>query len=140
LLNHFRTSVHVYLYTAIFLGVDLNRPGLRRRTLAMLAVLAVLTRLFLGTLGTTLTLAGGALLTCGLCMGLCIRLCGSAWQLTATGWKSAAPVLVLTLAGVVLAVLTALPAGTAMLLPLLFSGLIAGAGVLLLLWEPRLFP
>ena len=48
--------------------------------------------------------------------------------------------LALTLAGVVLAVLTALPAGTAMLLPLLFSGLIAGAGVLLLLWEPRLFP
>lgn len=128
------------LYTAIFLGVDLNRPGLRRRTMAILAVLAVLTRLFLGTLGTTLTLAGGALLTCGLCMGLCIRLCGSAWQLTAIGWKSALPVLALTLAGVVLAVLTALPAGSAMLLPLLFSGLIAGAGVLLLLWEPRLFP
>lgn len=128
------------LYTAIFLGIDLHRPGLRRRTMALLAILLVLTRLFLGTQGTTLTLAGGVLMTCALCLGLCIRLCGSAWQLTATGWKAVAPVLGLAVAGIVLAILTALPAGTAMLLPLLFSAIIAGVGILLLLWEQRLFP
>lgn len=128
------------LYTAIFLGVDLSRPGLRRRTMVLLALLAVLTRLFLGTQGQTLLLAGGMLLTCALGLGLCIRLCGSAWQLKGEGLKSAAPVLGMALAGVVLAVLTALPAGAAMVLPLAFSAVIAAVCMLLLLAEQQLFP
>ena len=128
------------LYTAIFLGVDLHRPGLRRRTLVLLALLTGLTRLFLGTQGHTLLLAGGVLLTCALCLGLCIRLCGSAWQLKGGSWRSAAPVLGMALSGIALAVLTALPAGMAMLLPLIFSAMIAAVCVLLLLAEQRLFP
>lgn len=128
------------LYTAIFLGVDLNRPGLRRRTMAILAALLALLRLFLGTQSGALLFSGGCLAASLLCLGLCIRLCGSAWQLNKDGWKSAAPVLGLTLCGIVLAVVTALPAGTAMLLPLLFSCMLAGAGMLLLLGEQRLFP
>ena len=127
------------LYAAIALGVDGASPPPARQTLLVLAVSAVLARVFLLTQTPALALMGGGILTVCLAAACAVRLSGSAFHLKGPGLKASLPLP--TGAGLyaAIALLCALPSGTALLLPLGFTALITAVMALLLLFEHRIF-
>lgn len=133
------TCTATLLYTAIALGVDLTQPAPRWQTLLTLGVMALLAKAFLLTQPGTLSLMGGGILAVITAFGCGLRLCGPAFQLKGPGLKSAVPLIAAACLYTLIAVLCALSAGMALLLPLGFAALMAAAIVLLLMYEHIVF-
>ncbi len=129
----------VMLYTAIALGVDLSSPAPRWQTLLGIGVAALLAKAFLLTQTGTLALMGGGVITAAAAVICAARLCGSAFTFKGNGWKRTLPILLAGGLYVLGTVLAGLSAGSAMLLPLAFSALIAAAIVLLIRFEQMIF-
>lgn len=116
------------IFTAIYLGADLNAPLPRRQTMIVLALTALIAKAILLTQPLPLGNMAGGIITLWTAFACARRLCGGAFRWK--GWSLLLPgaAAVYSLA----VVLAALSHGAAMLLPLGFAGLIAGVMVLLL--------
>jgi len=116
------------LYAALFLGTDTETPKPAKQTLILLAVLFLLSRAVLLTQPAPLCRMAGGVMAVSTALAGAIRLCGSRFQWK--GWALALPAAAAVF--VLIALLMALPHGTALLLPLGFAGLISAASALLL--------
>lgn len=116
------------LFGALFLGTDAESPKPAKQTLLLLGVLFLLARAILLTQPAELCrMAGGVMAVCTALAGV-IRLCGSRFQ-----WKGLCMVLPAAAAVYgLIALIIALPMGTALLLPLGFALLISAAAALML--------
>lgn len=126
-------------YTAIALGVDLQQPAPRWQTLLSLGAAALVAKAFLLTQPGPLALMGGGILTVLTGAGCALRLCGPAFRLKGPEMKASLPLPIFAGGYAVAAVLCALSAGAALLLPLGFALLMAAVILLLLLFERVIF-
>lgn len=132
-------SAALMLYTAIALGVDVNLPLPRWQTLLGAGLAALLAKLFLATQPASLALMGGGILAACTAAGCAIRLCGSGFRMKGPGCRTSIVLPVLAGLYVLAAILLALGEGMALLLPMVFSVLVAAAVILLLLLEHMIF-
>lgn len=126
-------SAALMLYTAIALGVDVNLPLPRWQTLLGAGLSALLARLFLATQPVSLAMMGSGILAACTAAGCAVRLCGAGFRMKGPGCRAS---IVLPASAVLyglIAVLLALGEGAALLLPLVFSLLMAAVILLLLL-------
>ena len=115
------------LFAALFLGVETESPKLSKPVLLGLCALFLLSRAILLTQPEALARMAGGIIAMAMALGCALRLCGSRFQ-----WKGLCLVLpAATALYALVALLAALPAGTALLLPLGFAGLISAVGCLL---------
>ena len=124
---------------AIWVGADLTAPPMRAVTAGIIAVIALLTRLFVGTQGADLTQAAGSILTLVTALCTTVRLGGYGFRFSLrlrnpAFWLTAAAAVML-----LIALFAGLLHGLAALLPMLFTLLMSGLAALLLLLENRIF-
>ncbi len=132
-------STVLLCYTAIALGVDVNRPLSRWQTLLGAGLAALLAKLFLMTQSAPLALMGGGILAAWVAAGCAVRLSGAGFRLKGKGCGSSIVILAAAALYMMVSMLAALSEGAALLLPLGFALLMAAVICLLLVLEHLIF-